>query len=520
MTFRALLMLATIALATAAFSQRPRGIPLRLQPAGHAATVTDLGNGEVEVRTVGVDPYILCEMIKRKYDAKRLTMFSFEYMSAEPIDFFEVYMVAPDSGWCNASVSDVEAADDWTEFAVNARAIRPDEWNGKVKQFRIDFGGDEGNVVRVRNIRLRAMTADEAQAEADAQAIEARRIAGLHEQIAATMIAPERITDTSSMIAATHSLGDTHIAVVGKELDLATQLRESADALDPAASLPPALVVGEGPSEKNHTIVRILNRHHICEVQFLAYPPDVTGGVHVCTGAIGGEMRIVTAPISDPSVRELRVFSRHGNWIRSIDVPDEIAPPFVIAVGDSMADEPGDEIAVASVSVDGDSVRILVLSGDGERLGRIDVAQPERVAGAVALSGAGDSIIAYVSGRSHYHIVRLDPREVDMIEAGLSDDCTGVYAATTGHVASVSEPQFSHVDRIDQGDRLNVGERENLLWVTVDGAFDGVPEGEYIKHSRLAHIRTDFASPHAADPDFTRRALVGGRAVRRERWLP
>ena len=259
---------------------------------------------------------------------------------------------------------DISPTTEWTHFSANVAAVVPEEWDGTVEQFRIDFGSGEGKTVRVRDIRLRPMNAAEVQAEAEARAAKERVMAELSRRVEAALVSPARIETAGNVLAATHALGDTHIAVVGKDLDLASQLWEHADALDPAAHLPPRLVVGEGPDPENHTVVRLLNRHHICQVQFLAYPPEVTGGVQVCAGEIGGTKTIVTAPFAAGSVHELRLFDSNGNRTGSLRIADDIPAPFAIAVGD-FADAAGDEIAVAPLHVAGDALPVLILSAPG-----------------------------------------------------------------------------------------------------------------------------------------------------------
>lgn len=66
---------------------------------------------------------------------------------------------------------------------------------------------------------------------------------------------------------------------------------------------------------------------------------------------------------------------------------------------------------------------------------------------------------------------------------------------------------MSHVVRMPVAgapESVDAGERENRFWFTIGGYFAGLPEGRYTKASLLQHVRTDFASPVVADPDFAR----------------
>ena len=70
---------------------------------------------------------------------------------------------------------------------------------------------------------------------------------------------------------------------------------------DATVTAGPELVAGQGPDRQNYTLVRVFNRQQAISAQFLAYPPDVRGGVQVAAatfaGASGKETLIVTAPV-------------------------------------------------------------------------------------------------------------------------------------------------------------------------------------------------------------------------------
>ena len=71
---------------------------------------------------------------------------------------------------------------------------------------------------------------------------------------------------------------------------------------------------------ENHTVIRILNKHGICEFQFLAYPPQIKGGVNVNVGKIfGKENNIVVNPISAKNVNEIKTGDR-----AAISMPDVV----------------------------------------------------------------------------------------------------------------------------------------------------------------------------------------------------
>lgn len=345
-----------------------------------------------------------------------------------------------------------------------------------------------------------------------------RRLRALQERVEKSLVSPARIPDRGERIGAAHRFPDgrdtTGVAVLGRELDLPTQLREHARMTAPVP-FPPAMVVGQGSDPGNHTVIRLLNPHGICEIQFLAYPPSVRGGVQVAAGRfLAGQPGFAAAPLTDASVDAIRIFGRHGNLAGSIDAGRHLDPPFVIAAGDFDHGNDGAEIAVASAHAAAAEQAVCVFSGAGDLLRRIPLNLGSGAGDRLVLSTErrpeGDRLIAYIEGASAFFLV--DPRTGQSLrrEAGLPADCTGVYqgAATSGRfVGTRAEPMFSTVLHVDDGDKaraVNVGQRENLFWFTSDGAFAGVGESEFVRRARFLHIRTDFSSPRAANPDFSR----------------
>jgi len=515
-----LIPLSTVALLCARWGAcETAAVRLRLSNTTHSLQAADLGDGVYEVRTTGEDPYVVCEQVTQPFEHDRLFVLAFDYQCPDGLDFVEVFYGSPFHGDNRVVTDAVPAATDWRPFAVNLKTAPRGDWGPTVVDFRLDFGSGGQHVLKLRNLRLRAMTAEEVETEQRRKEEEKRQLEQLQRRIEQTLIAPAKIKDPGNMLSAVHSFADagnvTKVSVVGKELDLATLVREYALQVSPSVSLPPALVVGEGDSPKNHTVVRILNRYGICEVQFLAYPAAVRGGVQVAAGkVIDGQPCIVTAPLSDAGVRSLRVFSRHGNWLSTLKVPPRLAPPYVVAVGDFLRSNVGDEIAVASATAEGDSLPVLLLSGSGKQLKTLEVRLPVAAKARLTLSTRsgkeGASLIVYPVGRPSFYLVDPESETVGSLSAELGANCTGVYRsafADRPFAATVREPSFSTLQRLSadgRAEQRNVGERENLFWFTTGGPFKDVPEAKYTRHSLFAHLRTDFGSPVAGNPDFSR----------------
>jgi hypothetical protein len=485
--------------------------------------VADLGDGVYEGRTTGEDPYVVCEQVTQPFDHERLFVLAFDYQCPDGLDFVEVFYGSPFHGDNRVVTDAVSAATDWRPFAVNLKAAPRGDWGPAVVDFRLDFGGGGQHALKLRNLRLRAMTAGEVEAEQRRKEEEKRQLEQLQRRVEQALIAPAKIRNPGNMLSAVHSFADagnvTKVSVVGKELDLATLVREYAPQVPPSVSLPPALVVGEGDSPKNHTVVRLLNRYGLCEVQFLAYPPAVRGGVQVAAGrrADGGTV-IAVAPLSDTSVAEVRLFGRYGNRLAAVAVPSTVKPPYRIAVGDFDPRTPGDEVAVLSSVPGGKTtpVRLYDALGDlrKEFVLEFPLPDPGRLLSASTFRARGkgprDRLLLTPDTGREFYLVNPEARGAQRQRLTPAAPVTGAFQSAftkTPFALTCREPLLSSLYRLASDDtlsKLNVGQRENLFWFTTGGPFKDVPEAEYTRHSLFAHLRTDFGSPVAGNPDFSR----------------
>jgi hypothetical protein len=530
-----MLLLASAAALSAGLAAQDT-VPLRLSTtAVHSATVRVLADGVCEVRTTGGDPYVLCERLTTGFDHRRLSVFAFEYTCSEALEFFEVFLGNPFVPENHYGSGPLPPAPEWTRFAVDLGALPGSEWGEDVRDFRIDFGDRGGRVVQVRSLQLRAPTPAEIRAVQERQAAADAALKAVQERVEKTLIAPAKIPAADNAISATSSLADagglTLISVVGRDLDLVTQVASGGGDVAPAAALPPALVVGEGESEGNHTVIRILNRYGLCEVQFLAYPETVRGGVAVAAGRAGdGQPVIVTAPLTDESVRDLRLFGRYGNLLGTLRVGPELRPPFVIAVGDFRRGPEGDEVAVAARAAGVGPTPVRLYSLSGSLLQSFELPATATAGGRLCLSaapspGGATHLLAYAEGSTTFRRLDTELGTTTVHEAGLSPDCTGVFASAVAAqplAATCREPLHSSLVRLgDAGPpaRQDVGTRENRFWFTTDGKFSAIPQGRYVRHSRFAHIRTDFASPMASTPDFARTDIEFWTGERFAGWV-
>jgi len=260
-------------------------------------------------------------------------------------------------------------------------------------------------------------------------------------------------------------------------LDLDALVKDCADDPTARAAVPlgPPLAVGEGSHPDNHTIVRVLSSYGLCEIQFLAYPPEVRGGVGVDCGRFleNGEIGIVAHPLTDPTIRDLRLFNSHGGFARSIALPDAIAPPFAVCAGDFEASNEGDELALASRNIASEGATVLILSPRGDCLRTVAI--PNVRPGECGLSGRGtafgsDELLFTNKDSGTLFVVGPEgrvglPMRLDGLPPGQSLGPT--VFDEDALLAFGPEERLSRVTRVlPSGERelLDVGAKENILW--------------------------------------------------------
>ena len=292
---------------------------------------------------------------------------------------------------------------------------------------------------------------------------------------------------------------NVHIAVLDEHLDLATATERLSREIGPAkVPLAPRLVVGEGAAPDNHTLVKVLGHYGIPELQFLAYPPTVRGGVYV--ESIGSS--IAATPIQDGQVLEVSLFDQLGNQTGKIE-PDFPAP-FVLVSGDFLK-APGEELVIAS-AVGG---RATIYSEAGQPLMELMIPQ-----GKTKLSNQQDTLLVYTD--EHRLLNRFDwkgdrgsERKLSFLPPGRS-----VFASAFSekHLwAGGPQPLLSHVYDIKPDDTYvgrNVGQEENQFWIALPkefeadlGRFEGKTKAKHIRLATYGHIRVDAMSPRYENPD-------------------
>ena len=312
--------------------------------------------------------------------------------------------------------------------------------------------------------------------------------------------------------------GWADISVVDETLDLATMLQETLDPSESPAVLvemAPKIVVGEGADPQNHTVIRVLNEYGIAEFQFLAYPTSVNGGVNVNVGEIfPPQVSIVASPISSISTRQIRIFSDDG-LLQAIFEPDPLAinAPFVVAVGDYLPGQVGDEIAIASANQTSGNRDVLVYNGLGDLLGTFGdpgslASDDTLVMGTYNDSGTDKILFYYQSAKK---AVLLNASTSNTIDHNLGSlpSGAGIYQSAFSEdlfVSGTDETLYSTLYKVDPSTTVNsvdAGTKENIFWVSTSGSYDPWSDSQYVKRGNFRHIRTDMSCNGYANASFS-----------------
>ena len=253
--------------------------------------------------------------------------------------------------------------------------------------------------------------------------------------------------------------------------------------------LGPAIVAGQGENPDNYTVVRVFDIYQTCHTQFNAYPATVRGGVQVAAAVVSDGVNILTAPFSDGSVTELRVYDANGAY--KFSITPETKAPYAIAAGSFTGKE--DVFAVASQSDNGNGVHVeffMATTGRKVIYADIDVKSTEKLALSVnrAAEGAEGLILSYKNKAYEYRSAKLSEIQLD------GNEYNGVYGSAFGGYAATSDATdeykaFSEITEYKDGVKtvINAGEKENIFVSTAASK-----NTDYIKHGQFWHIRVEY----------------------------
>lgn len=272
----------------------------------------------------------------------------------------------------------------------------------------------------------------------------------------------------------------------------------------------PMIVAGQGESNTNNTLVRVFNNAQACTAQFLAFPPEVTGGVQVKAGTSSWGQPLIATAAFDATLNAakcIKVYDTFGTLVYSF-TPEGIEAPYTIEVGKFIKGSDKEQIFVASKLAGSDTVYGLYDIDNGSFIQSVNGGFDSKIsAQRVTLSAylpSGEAseyqkiIVTFLESKAVYYLDCTDSSWT-LSDIKLTDDVTGVYASAFdgGLIASLSEDTFSNVriygtgvsDNLE-GSLINVGYKENRFYSTF---AENNPDG-YVDFAQFQHIRTDLAN--------------------------
>jgi len=114
--------------------------------------------GTWELKTTGVDPFVTT--VPFAAGPAEATVLTFEYICIGAVKPFEVFVNAPWTESRAQTADELPYSEGWSPFALNLQAAR-ERGAAAITHLRLDFGNAPGQVVQVRNLRLRAPDARE-----------------------------------------------------------------------------------------------------------------------------------------------------------------------------------------------------------------------------------------------------------------------------------------------------------------------------------------------------------------------
>lgn len=138
-------------------------VPLRLADTGHHQAAVTMPTPEVwQVITTGNDPFIITRASATPSHLTTTPVLAFEYVCVGGLDVVEVFAHPAWSQERSVASPPLPAREGWSPFAIDL-SMNPRIAAAKPQAWRIDLGTGSGQVIQIRNLRLRERTAAEAQ---------------------------------------------------------------------------------------------------------------------------------------------------------------------------------------------------------------------------------------------------------------------------------------------------------------------------------------------------------------------
>lgn len=142
---------------------------LGLASSGNNIKITDVGNGEFHIETLGGDPFVSTTKLGKNIEASSGTiLLKFKYKSNNHITNAQFFFQAPHAAGGQSTPENVvlKKTTEWTDFELNLTPYREKSWwtwGAADHSLRFDVGADAGNVVDIKdmeiNVRLEATPA-------------------------------------------------------------------------------------------------------------------------------------------------------------------------------------------------------------------------------------------------------------------------------------------------------------------------------------------------------------------------
>jgi len=482
--------------AASLFAQGENGFQLELVPqrANHLDIVTH-ADGSMTCTTTGNDPHIYTTPAKGDVDDSTTYLFSFEYKTEEKLEGMSIFFFPPDNPFVEISHLELEAAKDWTPIRFNLKQLA-DAWDRRSKLFRIDLGGSSGRSVSIRNVALRAPTPKELKAYKD----EEERKKAFFASCGIGLAGIQPGSNTMETVSFQDSESAVSVMSVYKHMDLDALTKMGK--VDPSAQAPvplaPVIVAGEGEAPENHTLVRIFSRYQVLENQFLAWPPEVRGGVGVeSLRTADGAAAFAAWPLTSSSVHEIRLFNRYGGMVGSIKISDRISPPYVVCAGRFVESVEDAVVAVAPRRSLSKSVPVLFYRCDGTLLAETKVLAAEDGSAeyavlSVAESSSADTVLLQnLNSKTSFSVTPGGvERAVSFENVPGKVRLFGSAYGDRSFNAAGDENVISTLHAVDDAGNvrtMNAGKRENLFWI--ENQLPAVSEGRFIKNAATHTVR-------------------------------
>ncbi|MDQ8207904.1 DUF5722 domain-containing protein [Coraliomargarita sp. SDUM461003] len=157
--------------------------PLRIDFSKNVdVTVERTADNALQITTTGNDPQIVLSSTRSTGISEDSHILAFEYFCPDGVDFLEVFYSKSlkKPNWSQSRQLEGGAlpkAEAWQPYSINLKTGTKGKWTAKDDVIRIDIGRRPGTQIQMRNLQLRAPTQEEQMNAAEAEAIQARKLA-------------------------------------------------------------------------------------------------------------------------------------------------------------------------------------------------------------------------------------------------------------------------------------------------------------------------------------------------------